>query len=136
MPASGGVRPPFRRLHVMQQVTMFSQSFRPPWATGTTWSKVNSDVANTSPQYWHEWSGVDIGAGERNVIDRPLDPDVPEQPDDRGQTEAELDRPDFPVVVLRDNLNLPLAHQRHRLLPVDDLEGLVRRVQKERLLHN
>ena len=62
--------------------------------------------------------------------------DVPEQANDRRQTEAELDRPDFPVVVLRDNLNLPLAPQRHRLLPVDDLEGLVRRVQEERLLHN
>jgi len=36
MPASAGVRPPFLRLHVTQQVTMFSQSFRPPWATGTT----------------------------------------------------------------------------------------------------
>ena len=36
MPACSGVRPPLRRLQVMQQVTMFSQSFRPPWATGTT----------------------------------------------------------------------------------------------------
>ena len=34
--ASAGVRPPLRRLQVTQQVTMFSQSFRPPWATGTT----------------------------------------------------------------------------------------------------
>ena len=34
--ASAGVRPPFRRLQLTQQVTMFSQSFRPPWATGTT----------------------------------------------------------------------------------------------------
>ena len=53
MRASAGVRPPFRRLHVTQHVTMFSQSFRPPWATGTTWSKVNSFVGKSSPQYWH-----------------------------------------------------------------------------------
>jgi len=36
MAASAGVRPPLRRLHPTQQVTMFSQSLRPPWATGTT----------------------------------------------------------------------------------------------------
>ena len=36
MPASAGVRPPFFRLQVTQHVTMFSQSLRPPWATGTT----------------------------------------------------------------------------------------------------
>jgi hypothetical protein len=36
MPASAGVRPPFRRLQLMQHVTMFSQSLRPFWATGTT----------------------------------------------------------------------------------------------------
>jgi hypothetical protein len=54
MPASAGVRPPFLRLQETQQVTMFSQSLRPPCATGTTWSKVSSLVGNTSPQYWHE----------------------------------------------------------------------------------
>ena len=36
IPASSGVRPPLRRLQETQQVTMFSQSFRPPWATGMT----------------------------------------------------------------------------------------------------
>ena len=46
MPASAGVRPPFLRLQVTQQLTMFSQSFRPPWATGTTWSNVSSLMAN------------------------------------------------------------------------------------------
>ena len=39
------------------------------------------------------------------------------------------------AVVDRDHLYLPLAPERNRLLPVDDLERLVRRVQKERLLH-
>ena len=36
IPAFAGVRPPFLRLHDTQQVTMFSQSLRPPCATGTT----------------------------------------------------------------------------------------------------
>ena len=35
MRASSGVRPPLRRLHDTQHVTMFSQSFRPPCETGT-----------------------------------------------------------------------------------------------------
>ena len=39
----------------MQQVTMFSQSFRPPWATGTTWSKVSSMGGKTCRQYWQVW---------------------------------------------------------------------------------
>ena len=52
IPASPGVRPPFFRLQLMQQVTMFSQSLRPPWATGTTWSKVSSAVDIDSLQYW------------------------------------------------------------------------------------
>ena len=36
MRASSGVRPPLRRLQETQQVTMFSQSLRPPCDTGTT----------------------------------------------------------------------------------------------------
>jgi hypothetical protein len=52
IPASAGVRPPFFRLQEMQQVTMFSQSLRPPWATGTTWSNVNSPIGSASLQYW------------------------------------------------------------------------------------
>ena len=55
IPASAGVRPPFLRLQLTQQVTMFSQSFRPPCATGTTWSKVRSGVENAFRQYWHVW---------------------------------------------------------------------------------
>ena len=50
--ASEGVRPPFFRLQVTQQVTMFSQSLRPPCATGTTWSNVSSEVGSDSLQYW------------------------------------------------------------------------------------
>ena len=39
------------------------------------------------------------------------------------------------AVVHRDDLDLPLAPERHRLLPVDDLQRLVRGVEQERLLH-
>ena len=39
------------------------------------------------------------------------------------------------AVVHRDDLDLPLAPERDRFLPVDDLEGLVRRVQEKRLFH-
>jgi hypothetical protein len=45
------VRPPFFRLQLMQQVTMFSQSLRPPCVTGLTWSNVSSDVGSVSSQY-------------------------------------------------------------------------------------
>ena len=51
-PACSGSRSPLRRLHGMQQVTMFSQSLRPPRATGTTWSKVSCEGGSRLPQYW------------------------------------------------------------------------------------
>src|SRR5688572_22385397 len=51
MPASSGVRAPFRLLHVTHAVVMFVQSFFPPWATGTTWSNVSSSLSNLTPQY-------------------------------------------------------------------------------------
>src|SRR5262245_44498464 len=79
-------------------------------------------------------AGVDIGPGEGNVIEAALDPDETEQPDDRGQLEADGHRP-YLAVVDRDHLDLSLAPERDRLLPVNDLQRLVRRVQKERLLH-
>src|SRR4029078_2238317 len=77
---------------------------------------------------------VDVGARERHVVDLPLDPDVAQQANDRGQTEAEGGRADLALVRL-DDLDFPLAPQRDRLLPVDDLQGLVRGVEEERLLH-
>ena len=77
---------------------------------------------------------VDVRAGEGNVVESAFDFDVAKQSDDGGQFEADGDAVDLPVVH-RDNLDLSLAPQRHRLLPVDDLEGLVRRVQEKRLFH-
>jgi hypothetical protein len=77
---------------------------------------------------------VDVRATERHVVDPPLDPDVPEEADDRRQPKRDRDRSHLPVVG-RDDLDFPLAEQRDGLLPVDDLERLVGRVQEERLLH-
>ena len=77
---------------------------------------------------------VDVRPRERHVVDVALDLDVAQQPDDRGQLEAERDRPDL-TVVDGDHLHLPLAPKRHRLLPVDDLERFVRRVEQKCLLH-
>ena len=42
MPASWGRRAPLVRLQSMQQQTTFSQVVRPPWARGTTWSRLSS----------------------------------------------------------------------------------------------
>ena len=40
------------------------------------------------------------------------------------------------AVVDRDHLHLSLAPKRDRLLPVDNLQGFVGRVEEERLLHS
>src|SRR4029079_9123555 len=71
---------------------------------------------------------VDVGARERDVIEPPLDLDVPEQADDRRQLETERNRPDFAIV---DGyyLALALAPERNPLLSVDYRERLIRRVQ-------
>src|SRR5688572_31327772 len=78
--------------------------------------------------------GVDIGPRKRHVVDVALDLDVAQQADDRRQLEAEGWGPNF-AFIRRNNLDLPLAPKRDSFLPVDDLEGFVRGVQKERLLH-
>ena len=138
MPASTGVRPPFLRLQAdaagddVLPVLSAALGDRHHMIEGQFRGGKDLPAVLTRVVV----AGVDIGAGERHVVDRPLDADVPQQANDRGQPEAERDRPDFAVVVLRDDLDLPLAQKRHRFLPVDDLEGLVRRVQEERLLHN
>ena len=56
---------------------MFSQSLRPPCATGTTWSNVSSAVGNASPQYWQRVvvARVDVRARERHVVEAALDLD-------------------------------------------------------------
>ena len=70
---------------------------------------------------------IDIGARKWYVIDPALDFDVAQQANDRRQLEAEGDRPHL-AVVHRNDLDLPLAPERHRFLPVDDLQRLVRGV--------
>src|SRR5207253_4366226 len=77
---------------------------------------------------------VDVGARERNVIESAFDLDEAQEADDGGQPEAERHRPNL-AVVDRDHLYLPLAPERNRLLPVNDLERLIRRVQEKRLFH-
>ena len=51
-----------------------------------------------------------------------------------GSLKRDGDAVDFAVVDV-DHLDLPLAQKRDRLLPVDDLERLVRRVEEKRLFH-
>ena len=89
-----------------------------------------------SPQYLARVvvARVDVRPRERNIVEASFDLDVAEEADDGGQLDAEGYCPNFPVVD-RDHLHLPLAKQSDSLLPVDNLEGLVRGVRKERLLH-
>src|SRR5437667_12682468 len=77
---------------------------------------------------------VDIRARKRHIIEAPLDPDVAEQADHRRELEAERNRANL-AVVDRDDLDFALAPERNRLLPMDNLEWLVRRVEKEGLFH-
>src|SRR4030067_76010 len=53
IPFGSGSSPPFRLLHAMQLQTMFSHVVFPPRERGITWSRFNSFVGNTFPQYWH-----------------------------------------------------------------------------------
>src|SRR5262245_139753 len=80
-------------------------------------------------------SRVNVGARERDVIEAPLDLDVSQQANDRRELEAERNRTNLPIVD-GDNLDLALAPERNRLLPVDDLQRLVRGVEKQRMLHD
>ena len=79
-------------------------------------------------------AGVDVGAREGNVVKPLLYAYIAQQADDRRQLERDRNRAHF-AVVDRDDLDLSLAPEGDCLLPVDDLEGLVCRVQEERLLH-
>ena len=78
---------------------------------------------------------VDVRTGEGDVIEPAFDPDEAKEADDRRQLKTDGDRP-YLAVVDRDHLYLPLAPESDRFLPVDDLEGLVRSVEEERLLHD
>ena len=70
----------------------------------------------------------------KNEIEPVADADVAEQADHRRQLERDRDAVDFAVVDGYD-LHFALAQQCDRLLPVDDLQRLERRVEEERLLH-
>src|SRR5262249_39796493 len=79
-------------------------------------------------------SGVDVRSRERHVVETPLDLDVAEESDDRRQFDGEGDPVNI-AVVLADDFHLALEQQGDRLLPVDDLQWLLRCVQKERVGH-
>src|SRR5439155_22395321 len=58
MPASQGVRPPLRTLHLRQAQAMFSRVAWPPRLRGRTWSRLSSLVANRLPQYWQRLTSL------------------------------------------------------------------------------
>ena len=64
---------------------MFSQSLRPLWVTGTTWSNVSSVVGNVVAAVLASVlvARVDVRARERHVVEAPLDADIPEQTNNR-----------------------------------------------------
>ena len=66
---------------------MFSQSLRPPCATGTTWSNVRSPVGNDVAAVLAGVmvARVDVRARERHVVEPAPDPDSTQQADDRRQ---------------------------------------------------
>src|SRR5262249_43205656 len=73
---------------------------------------------------------VDVLARELDRLPRAAE--RAEQPHDRRHLEDECDRPDLPVVVLLDDLDLAEEQQRDRSLPGDTSDGLVSRVQDQR----
>ena len=58
IPASLGNLLPFFVLHLMHDVTTFSQLVAPPLSLGMTWSKFNSRESNFLWQYWHKCSSL------------------------------------------------------------------------------
>jgi hypothetical protein len=79
-------------------------------------------------------SREDIDAGE---FDRPMDilePDQLEEPHDGGKLNGDRDRVDLSVVDLED-FDFALPEERNRLLPIDNPQGLVRRVEQKGHFH-
>ena len=115
---------------------MFSQSLRPPRATGTTWSKVSWEGAKRSPQYWQRVvvAGVHVRPRERHVGEGAFHTDVTEQAKHRGELHPDRDAADLPVVD-GDDLDLALEEEGDRFLPRHDPQGLVGGVEDERLVH-
>ena len=74
-------------------------------------------------------AGIDIGARERHVVEAPLDSDITQQADDRRQLEADGDARGFRGRRRRSPRPSP-GTKRDGLLPVDDLQRLVRRVEE------
>ena len=79
-------------------------------------------------------SGKDIDAGEFDCPVDILEPDQLEKPHDGGKFNGDRHRVDLSVVDLED-FNFALPEKRDRLLPIDDPQGLVRRVEQKGHFH-
>ena len=73
-------------------------------------------------------SRKDIDAGEFNRPVDILEPNQLEEPHDGGKLDGDRDRVDLSVIDLED-FNFTLPEERNRLLPMDDPQGFVRRVE-------
>ena len=79
-------------------------------------------------------SRKDIDAGEFNRPVDILEPDQLEEPHDGGKFEGDRHRVDLSVIDLED-FNFALPKERNRLLPMDDPQGFVRRVEQKGHFH-
>src|SRR5262245_33976102 len=77
---------------------------------------------------------IDVAAGEGNVGEGTFHSDVTEQAKHRRQLHPDRDAANLPIVD-GDHLDLALEEQGDGLLPGDDSQGLVGRIEDERLLH-
>ena len=79
-------------------------------------------------------SREDIDAGEFDCPVDILEPDQLEEPHDGGKLNGDRHRVDLSVVDLED-FNFTLPEERDRLLPMDDPQGFVRRVEQKGHFH-
>lgn len=79
-------------------------------------------------------SRKDIDTGKLDCPVNILEPNQLEQPHDRGKLKRDGYRVDLSVVDLED-FNFALPEERDRLLPMDDPQGFVRRVEQKGHFH-
>ena len=79
-------------------------------------------------------SREDVDAGEFDRTMNVLEPNEFEQPHDGGKFNGDRYRVDLSVVDLKD-FNFTLPEKRNRLLPIDDPQGFVRRVEQKGHFH-
>jgi hypothetical protein len=79
-------------------------------------------------------SRKDIDAGEFDGPVNILEPNQLEEPHDGGKLDGDRHRMDLSVIDLED-FNFTLPEKRNRLLPMDDPQGFVRRVEQKGHFH-